>query len=71
MLLDGSQSVIWSWGTEEMGQETAETLDDFSNPIPGQPCERPGEAYIDDDGKSATKRTFHQGLRWSSNAFLL
>ena len=44
MLLDGSRSHIWSWGTEEMEQETAETLDDFSNPMPGQPCERPEEA---------------------------
>lgn len=47
MLLDGSKSVIWSWGTEKIGQETAETLDDFSNPIPGQPCERPKEAGWD------------------------
>ncbi len=47
MLLDGSKSVIWSWGTEEVEQETAETLDDSSNPIPGQPCERPEEAGWD------------------------
>ena len=44
MLLDGSKSFIWSWGTEEMDQETVETLDDFSNPMPGQPCDRPEEA---------------------------
>lgn len=42
MLLDGSQSVIWS--TEDMEQETAKTLDDSSNPMPGQPCKRPEEA---------------------------
>lgn len=29
---------------EAVLDETAETLDDFSNPMPGQPCERPEEA---------------------------
>ena len=42
MLLDGSQSIIWS--AEDMEQETKKTLNDSSNPMPGQPCDDPQNA---------------------------